>query len=79
MPAEEKIELATHSDPNGKFVLRLPPGAYDVLVTAVGFDSKVQTILVRTGAETKTEWKLTLPSELCSFPGVNCDTVKKDR
>ncbi|WP_035347069.1 carboxypeptidase-like regulatory domain-containing protein [Edaphobacter aggregans] len=76
MPAEEKIELATHSDANGNFVLNLPAGAYDVLVTSVGFESKVQTILVRAGIETKTQWKLTVPSELCNFPSVNCDTFK---
>jgi hypothetical protein len=76
LPAEEKIELATHSDAYGNFVLNLPAGAYDVLVTSVGFESKVQTILVRAGIETNTQWKLTLPSELCDFPGWNCDTLK---
>jgi hypothetical protein len=76
MPSEEKIELASHSDPNGNFVLTLPAGAYDVIVTAVGFESKVQTLLVQPSKETKSQWKLTVPPQICSFPGVNCDTFK---
>jgi len=74
MPPEESVELMTRSDRPGNFVLTLSPGVYDVLVTALGFESKVQTILVRPGKTTDVEWKLTLPREMCDFPGVVCDT-----
>ena len=72
-PPEEKVELVTHSDAQGDFVLVLPPGAYDVLVASVGFESKVQTILVRSGKTSNIQWVLTTPKDGCDFPGVNCD------
>lgn len=78
-PASEKMELLTHADHYGKFSLTLPAGAYDILITALGFEAKAQTILVRLGNTRKTEWKLTLPPESCDFPGFNCDDFPEFR
>ncbi|HXE08235.1 MAG TPA: carboxypeptidase-like regulatory domain-containing protein [Acidobacteriaceae bacterium] len=73
-PPSEKVELVGHTDRFGNFTLRLPAGAFDIVITALGFESKVQTILVKPDKTTATQWKLTIPKESCDFPGMNCDT-----
>ena len=73
-PSAEKIELLTHTDSHGNFVLVLPEGGYDILVTSPGFASALDTIPVFAGKTRKTIWKLkVLP---CNFPGVNCDSFR---
>lgn len=63
-----------HTDINGNFKLVLPVGGYDVLVTAPGFASGVETVAVPAGKTKKTGWKLKVLD--CSFPGMNCDTFQ---
>jgi len=70
----ERITLASHTDSKGNFTLTLPAGGYDVLVSSPGFQSKLQIIVLKTGKNTRMQWKL-IP-EKCDFPGVNCDTVQ---
>jgi hypothetical protein len=72
--ADEKITLADHTDSNGNFTLALPPGAYDILVTSIGFQSKLQIVILESGKTTKMRWKLI--AHKCDFPGVNCDTFQ---
>jgi uncharacterized membrane protein len=73
-PTENGVELVTHSDGQGNFVVTLAPGAYDVLVTSAGFMSKMQTVVVQAGKTQKLEWKLT--AQPCDFPTANCDTFR---
>ena len=72
--SEDNVRLVTHTDIHGDFVLLLPEGGYDVLVTSVGFAAGVKTLAVSPGKTRKVQWKL---RELdCDFPGINCDTVQ---
>jgi hypothetical protein len=73
-PSEETVRLITHTDIAGNFVLVLPEGGYDVLVTSPGFVAGVETVPVFSGKTRKVLWKLKVLS--CDFPGVNCDTFK---
>ena len=72
--SEDNVRLVTHTDIHGDFVLLLPEGGYDVLVTSAGFAAGVKTIAVSPGKTRKAQWKL---RELgCDFPGMNCDTFQ---
>ena len=74
LPSEESVRLATQTNRHGDFVLTLPEGGYDVLVTSPGFLAAVQTLPVVHGKHRITRWKLhVLP---CSFPGTVCDTFQ---
>ena len=72
LSSNDKVELASHSDGSGNFVVTLPAGAYDILVTSTGFESKLQTVVVQAGKTAKVQWKMTV--QPCDFPNVNCDT-----
>jgi hypothetical protein len=73
-PSEERVKLVTHTDMQGDFVLRLPPGGYDALVASPGFAAGVETVAVLVGKTRKIQWKLRALD--CDFPGVNCDSVR---
>ena len=67
-------KLLTHTDIKGEFMLDLPDGGYDVLVTSPGFAASVKTIGVTSGAPRRIHWKQNVLD--CSFPGMNCDKVQ---
>ncbi len=73
----DKIELVGQSDVNGNFILNLPAGAYDILVTAYPRSAQSQTIVVKTGTHLYPNWKLPLARDICDFPDMNCDPVSK--
>jgi hypothetical protein len=50
---------------------QLPPGAYDILVTAYSFSAQAQTIIVTAGAHLDLRWKLPLAKDMCDFPQMN--------
>ena len=72
--AGDKIDIVTHTDRNGGFVLTLPGGAYDVIVSSDGFKSSIQTVIVRSGKDNKIRYRMVF--EGCDFPGANCDTFQ---
>ena len=63
-----------HTDIHGDFVLVLPEGGYDILVTSPGFVAEVKTLPVLPGKTKKAQWKLEVLD--CDFPGMNCDTFQ---
>jgi len=71
-PAEDNVRLVAHTDARGDFILPLPEGGYDVLVTSPGFVSAVETIPVFPGKTRRAQWKMKALG--CDLPGVNCDT-----
>lgn len=73
-PPEDIVKLVAHTDINGNFVLLLPEGGYDVLVTPPSFVAGVETISIIPGKTRKVQWKLTVLG--CDFPGINCATVQ---
>lgn len=73
-PNGNEITLVAHTDIHGDFVLVLPEGGYDVLVTSSGFISAVATVAVWRGKAKKLDWKLSVLG--CDFPGMNCDTFQ---
>ena len=73
-PSEDNVRLVAHTDIHGDFVLLLPKGGYDVLVTSAGFASGVETIPILPGKTRKIQWKLRVLD--CDFPGMNCDTFQ---
>jgi hypothetical protein len=73
-PSEEDVKLVTHTDIHGDFLILLPKGGYDVLVTSPGFVSGVETIPIFPGKVRKVQWKLKVLG--CDFPGMNCDTFR---
>ena len=73
-PSEDNVRLVTHTDINGDFILLLPEGGYDVLLTSPGFVAGVKTIPTFSGKTRKTQWILNVLG--CDFPGMNCDTVQ---
>jgi hypothetical protein len=70
----DEVNLTTHTDIHGDFVLALPAGAYDILITSAGFESKLQIVVVQPGKTSKLQWKLI--AHPCDFPGVNCDSFQ---
>jgi hypothetical protein len=74
MPAEENVKLLTHTDTHGDFMLVLPEGGYDVLITSQGFAASVETVPVLGRKTRKVEWNL--KALKCDFPGMNCDTFQ---
>ena len=73
-PSEDNVRLVAHTDTHGDFVLLLPEGGYDVLVTSVGFASGMETIPILPGKTRKVQWKLRVLD--CNFPSMNCDTFQ---
>ena|ERR1700761_711816 len=73
-PSGDSLTLAAHTDIHGNFVLVLPEGGYDILVTARGFVAGVETVPIFSEKKRRVEWKLKALG--CNFPGVNCDTVQ---
>jgi hypothetical protein len=73
-PSEDNVRLVTHTDIHGDFMLLLPEGGYDVLVTSMGFAAGVKTLPVFPGKTRKVQWKLQALG--CDFPGKNCDTFQ---
>jgi hypothetical protein len=73
-PSEDNVRLAAHTDIHGDFVLVLPEGGYDVLVTSPGFAAQVETVPISFGKPKKAQWKLGFLG--CDFPGINCDTFR---
>jgi len=73
-PSEDNVRLVAHTDTHGDFVLFLPKGGYDVLVTSAGFAAGVETIPIFPGKTRKVQWKLRVLD--CDFPGMNCDTFQ---
>lgn len=71
---EDSVSLVAHTDIHGDFVLLLPEGGYDVLITSPAFVAEVQTIPVFPGKTRKVQWKLKALD--CDFPGMNCDTFQ---
>jgi Carboxypeptidase regulatory-like domain len=74
IPEEDNVTLAAHTDVHGDFVLNLPEGGYDLLVTSPGFASATQTVAIWRGKAKRLEWKLKALG--CDFPGMNCDTFQ---
>ena len=72
--SEDNVKLVAHTDGNGDFMLALPEGGYDVLVTSPAFVAEVETIGVVSGRTRKTQWKIKVVG--CNFPGMNCDTFQ---
>ena len=73
-PPEEDVRLLAHADIHGDFMLVLPAGGYDVLVTSPGFAAAVKTVAVLAGRTVKMQWRLRTLD--CNFPGMNCDTFQ---
>lgn len=73
-PSEDSVRLMARTDIHGDFVLKLPAGGYDVLVTSPGFAARVETISISPGKMKKVQWKLKALN--CDFPGMNCDTFQ---
>ena len=73
-PSEDSVKLVAHTDIHGDFLLLLPKGGYDVLVTSPGFVSGVETIPIFAGKTRKVQWKLKVFG--CDFPDMNCDTFR---
>jgi hypothetical protein len=73
-PSEDNVRLVAHTDVHGDFLLLLPKGGYDVLVTSPGFVAGVETIPIFPGKTRKVQWKLKVLG--CDFPGMNCDTFQ---
>lgn len=73
-PEGDNVRLAAHTDIHGDFVLNLPEGGYDLLVTSPGFASATQTVPIWRGKTKKLEWRLKALD--CDFPGRNCDTFQ---
>jgi hypothetical protein len=71
---EDDLKAVTHTDINGDFMLVLPEGGYDVLVTSPAFVAGVQTIPILPGKTKRAQWKLRVLG--CDFPGMNCDTFQ---
>ena len=74
IPPAEDVRLFTRTDIHGDFMLVLPEGGYDVLVTSPGFAAGVETVSVLVGRTKKVQWKLKPLN--CNFPGMNCDTFR---
>jgi hypothetical protein len=73
-PSEDKVRLVAHTDAHGDFVLLLPKGGYDVLVTSPGFVAGVETLAIFPGKTRKVLWKL--KGLGCDFPCISCDTFQ---
>ncbi len=71
-PNETDVRLTTYTDAHGDFVVVLPEGGYDVLITSSGFAAAVDTVAVLSGKTTKRKWKLKALG--CDIPTMNCDT-----
>src|ERR1700679_413421 len=57
-PSEDEVKLISHTDSNGEFVLTLPEGGYDILVTSPDFSAEVETVSILSGKTKKLQWKL---------------------
>jgi hypothetical protein len=73
-PRNDDLQLVAHTNARGDFVLQLPAGGYDVLVTSPSFAAGVETVPVSPGKTKKIQWKLSVLG--CDFPGMNCDSVE---